>query len=487
MNQRQTSEIKASETDRIGFFGKLPSHGDFVSSGVGLSLQRELDEWVQSGLRAGEERLGSHWRDHFHAMPPWRFIVERGLWGPATIAGVLLASTDRVGRTFPLIIAAQLHAFDDHPRQLYLDAAWFTAAEALGETSLARDFDIGTFTANLKRLRLPHAEKSAIAGRFAAQRRERTTLWWRTDAASRQVKGFRTVSAPALGDFLRLVDSDDAAPRTEALSQEPSEQERTRSAKAADAVGPALHPQAVPLRSANAVAAPISGPQHATPVLDIAHSHATHVGTRLTLNADALIVSDAACLYAVADGIGDEPAAAEAARLTTAALAEARGHEALEENVKDIKGKLGRAHSLLHSIASSGQRDAPTASVVVLSIRADSFAVVWAGDARCYLLRDGLMRCLTRDHIEVGMKRRLTRYLGAERQLVPETHTGILHKGDRFLLCSGSLTRVLGERAVAEVLVDVELERAAEALVQDGLIGNSRDNLSAIVVDVSLP
>jgi type VI secretion system protein ImpM len=85
------------------------------------------------------------------------------------------------------------------------------------------------------------------------------------------------------------------------------------------------------------------------------------------------------------------------------------------------------------------------------------------------------------------MKRRLTRYLGAERQLVPETHTGILHKADRFLLCSGSLTRVLGERAVAEVLVDVELERAAEALVQDGLIGNSRDNLSAIVVDVSLP
>ncbi|WP_018238710.1 type VI secretion system-associated protein TagF [Ensifer sp. BR816] len=457
---RQTSDIKAAEADRIGFFGKLPTHGDFVSTGIGHALQRELDDWLQSGLRACQDRLGNDWRDAFHGMPVWRFIVERGLWGPATVAGVLLPSADRVGRSFPLVIAAQLHSFDDHPRQLYLDSPWFTAAEALAETSLARDFDIGTFMANVKRLRLPHAPESAIAGRFAALRRESSSLWWKTDAAGREAKGFRTASPPTPVDFLRLVES--AAGPAAPASEEPARAEVVENEAAAH------------------IPAPTSPP---APLLEIAHSHATHPGTRLALNADALIASDPARLFAVADGIGDEPAAAEASRMTVAVLADAGGHASLDEAIKDIKGKLGRVHGLLQSIASSASRQAPAARVAVLCVKGDRFAVIWAGDVRCYLLRDGLMRSLTRDHVEIGMRRRLTRYLGAERQLVPETLIDRVEAGDRFLLCSGSLIRVLGERAVAEALLDADLEHAAEALVQDALIGNARDNLSAIVVD----
>ncbi|MQW89271.1 type VI secretion system-associated protein TagF [Sinorhizobium saheli] len=474
MSQYRTSEIKAAEVDRIGFFGKLPTHGDFVATGIGQVLQRELDDWLQSGLRAGEERLGSGWRAVFHAMPPWRFIVEKGLWGPATVAGILLPSTDRVGRSFPLVIAAQLHSFDDHPRQLYLDAAWFTAAEALAETSFARDFDIATFIASLKRLRLPHAEKSPIAGWFSAQRREGSTLWWKAEAIDRDVKAFRTASAPTTMDFLRLIDGVRASKAAEAQSRDDAE---PAAALASPRATGTEAPAAVP---------PVWGTEPARPLSDIAHSHATHPGTRLSLNADALVLSDAAGLFALADGIGDDVAAVEAARLTAATLAEANRHDAIEDNAQEIKGKLGRAHGLLQSIGHSGQRQTPAASVVVLSVRNDAFAVVWAGDARCYLLRDGLMRCLTRDHVEIGMKRRLTRHLGAERQLVPETHVGRLASGDRFLLCSGSLPRVLSERAIAEVLLDIELGRAASVLVQDGLIANSRDNLSAIVVEASL-
>jgi type VI secretion system protein ImpM len=480
MSQHRTSEAKAAEADRIGFFGKLPTHGDFVSTGIGQVLQRELDAWLQSGLRAGEETLGSGWCSVFHAMPPWRFIVERGLWGPATIAGILLPSTDRVGRSFPLVIAAQLHSFDDHPRQLYLDVAWFTAAEALAETSLARDFDIGTFTAGLKRLRLPRAEKSPIAGRFAAQRPEGSSLWWKSDTVGQQAKGFRTASAPTTADFLRLIDG------VHTIGRPPSPQVAPLAAGylPAGADAQTALPEAAMKAPETAIAT--AAPQAVPPAFAVAHRHATHPGTRLSLNADALVVSDASHLFAVADGIGEEQTAAEAARLTAATLGETGSHDGLEDNVQDIKGKLGRAHSLLQSIASSGRREAPAASVVVLSVKDDAFAVVWAGDARCYLVRDGMMRCLTRDHVEIGIKRRLTRYLGCERQLVPETHFGQLAAGDRFLLCSGSLPRVLSERAVAEVLLDAGLERAASTLVQDGLIANSRDNLSAIVVDVSL-
>jgi len=149
MNERATLERNPAEADRIGFYGKLPSHGDFVSMGLGHSLQSALDAWMQAGLQAAQQELGEDWKRRFRSMPAWRFIIERGLWGPATVAGVLLPSLDRVGRSFPLVIAAQLHGFVEHPRQLYLDDTWFTVAEAIAESSARRDFDINHFTAIL--------------------------------------------------------------------------------------------------------------------------------------------------------------------------------------------------------------------------------------------------------------------------------------------------------------------------------------------------
>ena len=42
----------APESDRIGFFGKVPSHGDFISDGFDRDLLGKIDEWLRAGLHA---------------------------------------------------------------------------------------------------------------------------------------------------------------------------------------------------------------------------------------------------------------------------------------------------------------------------------------------------------------------------------------------------------------------------------------------------
>ncbi|ANL69621.1 type VI secretion system-associated protein (plasmid) [Rhizobium phaseoli] len=452
MNERATLERTPAEADRIGFYGKLPSHGDFVSMGLGHSLQSALDAWMQAGLQAAQQELGEDWERRFRSMPAWRFIIERGLWGPATVAGVLLPSVDRVGRSFPLVIAAQLHGFVEHPRQLYLDNTWFTAAEAIAESSARRDFDINHFTASLKRLRTLRPADLAENEILQNDASSRGTLWWRIAPEERRAKGFRVSGAPEPGHFSKLLHDNSpaasAGPRPETTEA----------------------PRPVGIE-----------PHHP---LILRHSHATHAGTRLSVNADALLISETPSLFAVADGVGDSNAAANVGKITVHVLAETAKQQTIEALVQEIKGKLGRAHGLLQSAYLSETREPSAASIVVLTTLQESCALLWAGDARCYLLRDGMMRCLTRDHVEIGLRRTLSRAIGLRGHLVPEVLSGGLQPGDRLLLCSAPLPSAVPERSIAEILLSAEIDKAADILVQEGLIANCRDNLSAIVIDV---
>ncbi|MBB3571019.1 type VI secretion system-associated protein TagF [Rhizobium sp. BK491] len=458
MNEPLARSQSPMQADTIGFFGKLPTHGDFVSSALGSRLQSELDQWVHNGLIALEAALGSDWRRLFHATAAWRFVVGKGVWAPSAVAGVLLPSRDRVGRSFPLIIAAQLQHFSGQLRDLCDDDSWFTAAEALAETSDKADFEMRRFVGSTKRLRLPFVDKRSTTTRLATTGNvpAPASLWWRINPGTRQGKGFRTVTAPTAQDFVRLVTADVH--------------------KAAETAEPVVH---------SVAAIPIEAPQTTKAAWSdfaIAHSHASHAGTRLSLNADALLVSAAPHVYAIADGVGDGIGAIEAARITTGILAGIPRREALQLLIQDIKSKLSHAHAILRAKSATAEREPPVASVVTATLLDGEFAAIWAGDARCYLLRDGMMRLLTHDHIDIGLRRTLGRALGLKDQFVSEVVGDRLQRGDRLLLASAPLSRTLTDRVIAEILIETPLEQAAAALIQEALIANCRENVSAIVI-----
>jgi type VI secretion system protein ImpM len=93
-----------------GWYGKLPSLGDFASRRLEPDWIARWDAWLAEGLGSMREVRGEAWLAGYLASPPWRFVLSPGVLGEGerAWAGVLMASVDRVGRYFPLTIAAPL-------------------------------------------------------------------------------------------------------------------------------------------------------------------------------------------------------------------------------------------------------------------------------------------------------------------------------------------------------------------------------------------
>ncbi|MEP6503993.1 MAG: type VI secretion system-associated protein TagF [Betaproteobacteria bacterium] len=88
-----------------GFYGKLPSEGDFVTRRLPWEFTSAWDDWLQQGMQASRETLGARWLELYLSAPIWRFQVAPGVCGPLGWRGLFFASVDRVGRYFPLTLA----------------------------------------------------------------------------------------------------------------------------------------------------------------------------------------------------------------------------------------------------------------------------------------------------------------------------------------------------------------------------------------------
>ena len=87
-------------------FGKLPSHGDFISRGLDLTGCDAWDRWASEGLQAAHEALGERFDDAHDRAPPWRFVDGPGRFGRDWRAGALAPSIDAAGRRFMIMLAA---------------------------------------------------------------------------------------------------------------------------------------------------------------------------------------------------------------------------------------------------------------------------------------------------------------------------------------------------------------------------------------------
>lgn len=122
-----------------GFFGKLPALGDFVRRELPQAFVDPWDEWLQRSIAESKTELGESWLPTYLNSPVWRFVLLPGVCGEAGWAGILMPSVDKVGRYFPLTIAAALGE-NVQPFQIVDDAVdWFDAAESLALTVLHED------------------------------------------------------------------------------------------------------------------------------------------------------------------------------------------------------------------------------------------------------------------------------------------------------------------------------------------------------------
>ena len=125
------------------------------------------------------------------------------------------------------------------------------------------------------------------------------------------------------------------------------------------------------------------------------------------------------------------------------------------------------------------------------------------GDSRAYLLRDGALHQLTKDHswveqaVAQGMSREeaiahpnrhvITRALGLEPQVEVDNQKMSLNDGDVILVCSDGLHGLVGDDEIAAVLVNNDPDRACEDLVKAANGHGGHDNITVAVARVHLP
>ncbi|MEM6973787.1 MAG: type VI secretion system-associated protein TagF [Pseudomonadota bacterium] len=118
----------------FGYYGKIPSTGDFIRRGLQPSFTEPWDAWLQGLIIDGRGMLGQDWQEAYFTAPIWRFTLPAGVAGPDAVLGTLMPSVDRVGRQFPFTLATIVPGAPD---AWTLHRAATETFEALETTSLA--------------------------------------------------------------------------------------------------------------------------------------------------------------------------------------------------------------------------------------------------------------------------------------------------------------------------------------------------------------
>lgn len=95
----------------IGWYGKTPLTGDFVSRRLSRAIIDKLDTWLQTGMTAIQHEAPDVWREHYESAPIWDAVLPAGIVTSSVCLAIVAASFDRVGRRFPfcLIVALPGH------------------------------------------------------------------------------------------------------------------------------------------------------------------------------------------------------------------------------------------------------------------------------------------------------------------------------------------------------------------------------------------
>jgi serine/threonine protein phosphatase PrpC len=252
--------------------------------------------------------------------------------------------------------------------------------------------------------------------------------------------------------------------------------------------------------------------------LRIAAAGLTDVGRQRRHNEDHILLRPELGLYVVADGMGGHNAGNVASALVTTsvdnfwAATEIDGTPAaktedtgLTANARRIAHAIRKANRDVYEISSTHQQHHGMGSTVVaayLPPNTDELHVAHVGDSRCYRVRDGQIKQLTRDHSLINdaldikpdltdadlarlPKNIITRALGMKDVVKVDVRTEKVRAGDIYLLCSDGLSGMVTDADLGDVLGMTEhVQDSCEVLVAMANDAGGTDNISAVVVRV---
>lgn len=242
----------------------------------------------------------------------------------------------------------------------------------------------------------------------------------------------------------------------------------------------------------------------------------TDVGLQREHNEDSFLVLDEHDLFIVADGMGGHRAGDVASRVATETMADffrSTANEDVtwpyhfdttlsEEENRLLTGiRIANRQIFERSIRSREFQGMGTTMVSALfSARHGRLYIGHVGDSRCYRVRDGEVRLMTRDHSLINdyllampelteeqkgelPKNVITRALGMQDHVVVDLQTDEPREGDIYVLCSDGLSGMVTDEALLEILDDGESsEEQCRRLVEVANQNGGEDNVTAVVL-----
>jgi protein phosphatase len=234
----------------------------------------------------------------------------------------------------------------------------------------------------------------------------------------------------------------------------------------------------------------------------------TDVGRIRAGNEDSLYAdaSESRGLFIVADGMGGHAAGEVASEMAVAIIAEEL-QRVESADAPDAPGRvadaLRRANEAIYRrtvLESDKQGMGTTASVLLVSDA--GYVIGQVGDSRIYLLREGALRQLTKDHsyvqeqVDAGFltpeqaryhpySNVITRCVGANDSVEPDVFSGTIQTGDVFLVASDGLTGMVEDRRLQQLLAsNAAPRRVVDALIAEANGRGGLDNITAVLVQV---
>ncbi len=231
------------------------------------------------------------------------------------------------------------------------------------------------------------------------------------------------------------------------------------------------------------------------------------IGLKRLNNEDAFAIQSKKGLFVLADGMGGEAAGEVASRIfiDTALEVFSRGESHSEQEALEGVQETFRLSNerILNHAEQNPQHQGMGCTAELIAFYNQLFVLGHVGDSRTYLLRQGRLRQLTRDHsliqdqIDQGLitqeevrghslKNVILRAVGTEETLAVDLIRGKSHPGDLFLLCSDGLTDLVDEASIQEVLsLPLSLPQKVEGLIERAKSRGGFDNITVILCEVT--
>ena len=211
-------------------------------------------------------------------------------------------------------------------------------------------------------------------------------------------------------------------------------------------------------------------------------------------------------IFIVADGMGGHAAGEVASEMAVRFVARELGslRSLSDDQVADrMRTAIRTANGAIfqRTLTEHDKRGMGTTvtSLVLYDVR---FLIGQVGDSRAYLLRDGRLSQITKDHsyvqeqVDAGYltpeqarshpySNVITRCVGANSDVMPDIYAGAVKPNDVFLLASDGLTGMLEDYQLSEMLSpDRTPQEEVDGLIAEANRHGGLDNITAIIVRV---